>query len=293
MISKTGTENLFASLSQNTSAENKALGLQLANIETRVLLQKYFNNETSFMQNTVAGQQGYKLPQNYSKMKDVTINVGSIRYTLQEVQTRKEFDVLNFVQWTSDIPAYYFIYDGLVNIFPIPSSNGNTITYNYKLRATDLSISDTSAGTVSVQAGGTTVTGTGTGWNPTVGINETRWIQIPFPNGDGQWYQVASVDSTTSLTLYNAYQGTTNVTNAAYTLGQMSLLMEDFQNIPIYKSLYQYFASIQPNSAKAAEFKLLYDEGIEHMDAYLGSKSTGVALEPTIMPVNPNLYFNA
>lgn len=292
MKSLTTLKNLFVSLSQNSSPDNEVLGKQLINDSQRYLLQKYFNNETSYTLDTVSGQQEYKFPQNYSKMKDVTITIGSIRYTLQEVQTRKEFDLLNFIQWTSDIPAYYFIYNGRVNIFPIPSTTGNTITFNYKLRATDLSIEDVTTGTVSVDPGSTLVTGSGTNWNTTTSISENRWIQIPFPDGDNQWYQVESVDSPTQITLYNSYQGTQSVINASYTLGEMPILMEDFQDMLVWQPLYKYFSSIRPDSTRASEFKTLYDEGIEIMDAYAGSKSTGVVLEPTVMPVNPNLYFS-
>lgn len=279
-------------LSTNNTAENAALGLQIMNLSQRNLLQKYFNNETSITLSTVAGQQAYKLPQNYSKMKDVTITVGQITYTLREVQTRVEWDLLNQYAWNAQIPWYYFIYNGYVNIFPIPSGNGNTITYNYKLRVTDLSIDDTSVGTVAVVAGGTSVVGTGTGWNPTVGINETRWIQIPFPQGDNQWYQIASVNSATSITLYNAYQGTTTITGAPYTMGQMPILMEDFHEMLVFDALSQYYSSgINKNLDTANMWIKKYDEGIQRLDAYAGSKSTGVGLEGDIPLLNSNLYY--
>lgn len=238
-------------------------------------------------------------------MKTVQIQVGAINYPLTEVLTRKEWDLINMYIWNSNIPAWYFIYNGVVEIFPIPSSV-NTMTYNYKLRATDLSIQDTtgsanppaptnplvvSAGSISVAAGGTIVTGSGTSWNPTVGINETRWIQIPFPFGDNQWYQIASVDSTTHITLYNAYQGTRSViSSTSFTMGQMPILMEDFHDMLVYEPLMIYFASIQPDATKFEKFKGLYDSGIQRLNAYAGSKSTGVSLEGPRVPINGNLF---
>ncbi len=293
MRSLTNLKNFFGSISQNTSAQNLALGVQMINDTERYLLQKYFNNETSFTQLTVSSQQGYKLPPNYSIMKDVTLQVGQLTWTLTEVLSRKEWDQVNFLPYTADIPQYYFIYNGEVNIFPIPSSSGNTITFNYKLRATDLSIEDVTAGTVSVTSGSTTITGAGTGWALTTSINETRWIQIPFPSGDNQWYQVASVDSPTSLTLYNAYQGTTAVVAGTYTLGQMPILMEDFQDLLVYRPLYIYFSSIQSNPKKAVDYKALYDEGISRLDDYAGKKSVNVDLGQPPPTVNPNLFYYA
>ena len=292
MLSKTALENLYTQLSTNNTSENAALGLQLMNLSQRNLLQKYFNNETSITLPTVANQQAYKLPQNYSKMKDVTISVGTIKYTLREVQTRTEWDLVNQYPWTAQIPWYYFIYNGYVNIFPIPSGTGNTITYNYKLRVTDLSISDVTSGTVSVVAGSDVITGVGTNWAPTVGINETRWIQIPFPAGDNQWYQIASVDSATSLTLYNVYQGTTNISGANYVMGQMPILMEDFHEMLVFDALSQYYSSgINKNLDTASKWESKYNEGIQRLDAYAGSKSTGVGLEGDIPLLNPNLYY--
>lgn len=293
MRSLTNLKTFYGSISQNTSNQNLVLGIQMINDTQRYLLQKYFNNETTFSLPTVGSQQGYKLPPNYSIMKDVTLTVGQLQWTLTEILSRKDWDQVNFLPYNADIPQYYFIYNGLVNIFPIPSSSGNTITYNYKLRATDLSIEDVLTGTVSVTVGSTTVTGVGTGWSPTVGNNETRWIQIPFPNGDGQWYQIASVNSATSITLYGAYQGITAVAGATYTMGQMPLLMEDFQDLLVYRPLYLYFSSIQPSPDKAKEFKILYDEGIGRLDDYAGKKSVNVDLGQAPPNVNPNLFLYA
>ena len=370
MISKTQLESYYTSLSTNNSTENTALGLALMNQEQRYILEKYFSNETSSIQMTVANQQDYKLPQNYSKMKDVTITVGTITYTLKEVLTRVEWDVLNMYKWTAEIPWYYFIYDGKVKIFPVPSGDNNIITYNYKLRVTDLSIPDTSAGTITItvgavatfneKTGGTgyvnatnvpttggtgtgatvdivtfqgavtgivihtpginytkgdiltittggadatfqlltvtgsnTITGSGTSWSPTVGINETRWIQMPFPTGDNQWYQIASVDSATQITLYNSYQGTTPLSGAPYTMGQMPILMEDFHPMMYYSALIQYYSSgINKNIDIATKWQDLYDRGIVRLDAYAGSKSTGVGLEGDIPLLNPNLFYS-
>ena len=369
MLSKTALENLYIQLSTNSTTENRQLGLQLMNLNQRLLLQKYFNNETSITLPTIAGQQDYKLPQNYSKMKSVTTTIGTITYTLKEVQTIQEWNVLNQYKWDSQIPWYYFIYNGYVKIFPVPSGSGNTITYDYKLRVTDLSIDDVTSGTVTIGAGaignfsqsgsgsgystasnvattggsgtGCTVDittfggqvtgivinnpgsnyeqldelfisggdglarfivtevagsnviiGTSTNWDPTVGINETRWIQIPFPDGDNQWYQVASVDSPTQITLYNSYQGTAAVTNAPYTLGQMPILTEDFQEMLVWSALAQYYSSgINKNLDTAAKWEAKYNSQKELLDAYLGSKSTGVALEGDIPLLNSNLYY--
>lgn len=300
MKSYTTLKNLFVSLSQNSSPQNEALGSQLINDAHRYLLQKYFNNEGTYQTTTVGGQQAYNLPALYSKMKDITITLGAngLKYTLTEINTRLEWDKMNMLPYTSDIPSFYFIYNGVANIFPIPSSTGNVITMNYKFRVPDLAIADYSTGTVTVTNNDATITGTGTSWLtnflPSAGIatNLNLWIKFNAPNGDGNWYQISTIASGTSLELVQPYQGTT-ATSVTYTIGQMPLLIEDFHDLTVYRPLSLYFSSIKPDTARAQEFKVLYNEGIVMLDEYAGSKSVNVDLGSQPQIINPNLFFYA
>lgn len=286
---------MYGSLSQNSTADNLALGLQIMNQEQRYLLQKYFSNEGSYTDTTVSQQQFYKAPPNYSKLKTITVTIGVLQWTLTEILTRQEWDRLNVFPYYSDIPVNYFIYPGgdkgvKIGIWPIPSSNGNTITYNYKYRIPDLSLSDVTTGTVSVSANGTAVTGSGTSWDKTTNAGqESRWIQISPAKGDNLWYQVASVDSTTGITLYSPYQGIA-VSGGNYTLGQMPILMEDFHDMLVYKALVFYFSSIVDNPQKAAEYQAQYNLKLEMLDKYAGSTSVDVNLRRKPLSRNPNLY---
>ncbi len=56
MISYTGLQTLFGTLSLNSTASNLALGASLMNIEHRYLLQKYFSNEGTFTTQTIGSQ---------------------------------------------------------------------------------------------------------------------------------------------------------------------------------------------------------------------------------------------
>lgn len=295
MISITQLQNLYGSLSQNTSTSNLSLGAQLMNIEHRYLLQKYFSNEGSYTMVTVAQQQFYKMPPNYSKLKTLTITIGNLKWTPTEILTREEWDKLNVFPYYSDIPNNYFIYPGgdhggQIGIWPIPSSNGNTITFNYKFRIPDLSLVDYTTGTVAVTTLTSAITGTTTIWTPTTNSqNESRWIQISQAKGDNLWYQVASVDSTTGITLYQPYQGIT-VSGGSYTLGQMPILMEDFHDMLVWKALVYYFSSIVDNPKKAAEFQGMYDAKLELLAEYAGTKTIHVNLGREAVRMNPNLY---
>jgi len=253
---------------------------------------------------SIGGVQFYPLPPNFSKLKDVTITVGNLQWTLKEIRTREDWDKQNVFPYYANIPSNFFIYPGgdkggQIGIWPIPSTTGNQIKFNYKFRVPDLSIADyTTPGTASVSNGGIAVTGSGTSWTVTTNKQlESRWIQFAptsssTTSGDNLWYQIASVDSATGLTLYQPYQGTTitNTPAASYTIGQMPLLQEDFQDMILYKPLMHYFSSIVDNPEKYQEYKDLYDGKLEMLKEYSGSTTINVNLSPTRQGANPNLF---
>lgn len=245
---------------------------------------------------SIGGVQFYPMPPNYSKLKDVTITVGVLKWTLTEIRTREEWDNLNVFPYFASIPSKFFIYPGgdhggQIGIWPIPSTTGNVLTFNYKFRVPDLSIADYSTGTLSVSNGSTAITGSGTSWTPTTNPQlESRWIQISESKGDNLWYQVQSVNSATSITLYQPYQGI-NVSGGNYILGQMPLIAEDFQDMLVWKALQYYFTSIVDNPKKVAEFKNTYDEKLRLLAEYSGSNTVNVNLSPKrSFRGNPNSF---
>lgn len=255
----------------------------------------YVNTSVMTTAIAVGGVQFYRMPPNYSKLKDVTITVGNLKWTLDEIRTREEWDKLNVFPYYANIPKNFFIYPGgdkggMIGIWPIPSSTGNIITFNYKFRVPDLSIADYSTGTVTATNGSTVVTGSGSTFVVTTNIQlESRWIQIPQPAGDGLWYQIQSVDSTTGITLYQPYQGIT-VSGASYTIGQMPLLPEDFQDMLVWKSFVYYFSTIVNEPEKAKEYQNMYDSKLLLLAEYSGSNTVQVNLSRRPRRGNPNLY---
>lgn len=367
--------NYCLALSQNNSVVNVALFKTMINDEHKKILQDYFFNENSFSITTVAGQEGYNLPWNYSKLKTGTLTIGNLRWNPTEVLSRRDWDNLKTItNYQSDIPNNFFIYNGKFNVWPIPSTTGNTITFNYKIRVPDLTFTDYITGTAAVtnaegvlatnqlyggstgyvtatnvatssgsgtgctvditcssgvvtsivihtagtgyQIGdtlfissgdgtarfyvsnttlSTTITGAGTAWLSTFlttagsALNLNLWIRLTSPLGDNNWYQISTIDSETSLTLLNNYEGNT-VSGASYTIGQMPLLLEDFQDIPVYKPLTIYFSTINKDETKLAEMKQLLSEGVAKLDKYCGTKSLNVNLARPAVGENPNLY---
>ncbi len=248
------------------------------------------------------GIQGYPLPANVSKLKDFTVNVGQQKFLPTEIQTRREWDLVNFLPYNSDIPNYFFIYNGFVNIFPIPSTTGYVITFNYKTRVADLSFADYSTGTLDTAgmvAGSTSVTGLATSWVTTglypTGVDLTSYnlfIKANPPYGDGIWYPILQFNSNTSLTLALPVVSAPNITNTTtYTIGQFPLLSEDFQDTLVYGALMTYYSNIVKDKVAYQSAENEYKKRLVMLEDYAGTK-TALSVDLGTNPVqnNPNLY---
>jgi len=190
---------------------------------------------------TTASIQFTALPYDCDQVQEISvIPAGStIRYTPTEITSRQRWDELNLTSFESDIPEHYFVFAGQIGLWPKPASTGNTIYVQQKTRVIDLSAADYTAGSITTSAttaGVTTLTGNGTTWSTSM---VGRWIRITYTDaaaslvGDGQWYEIASVPTTTTMTLVRTYGGTTiAAATAAYMIGQMPLLPEAFHDLP-------------------------------------------------------------
>lgn len=241
--------------------------------------------------------QSYALPAYTTKPQSVYVTVGSYRYVPYEVTTRQEWDRLNEVQITSNIPTHYFVYDGQIQIFPRQSST-NIITFNARRIAKDLQIADYSTGTIDIVTNGSTlVTGSGTTWTtPMAG----RWLKITPSNtasasGDGFWYEIDAVPSATTLILRRPYAGTSLTTGAAgaYTIGEVSLIPEPFDQLPVFEALRIFYTSVDPDQAKATFYQNMSIELQKQMFNDYGAK-TNVVLDSGTndAPINPNLLIS-
>ena len=246
---------------------------------------------------STVGVQDYKIPANISKIKDDTINIGQLKYTPTEIKTRVEWDRINFLPYTSDIPNYYFIYNGNLSIFPIPSTTGNIITFNYKARVPDLTFTDyTTPGTITTMtAGSTAVVGNSTTWSTTLGVPTTDitaanlFLRVDPPKGDGIWYPISQITSNTALVLASPAINTMT-SGATFTIGQLPLLSEDFHDMLVFGALMIYFSTIVKDESKYKQFEQEYEKRLELLKDYAGTKSVNVDLGQEPYMVNPNLF---
>ena len=246
------------------------------------------------------GFEAYNIPANVSKLINDTITVGQQKFVMTEIKTRADWDRINYLPYNSNIPNYFFIYNGQLNIFPIPSSTGNIITFNYKTRVVDMSYTDTT-GTLAaagMAVGSYKVTGNATTWDTTypVGVdisNQNLFIRADVTTGgDGIWYQIQSFQSATSLTLINPVINAPSITTSTtFTIGQIPLLQEDFHDMLVYGALMIYFSSIVKDKELFSQFKEEYDNRLVLLSEYAGTKTTmSVDLGEDPPTINPNLF---
>ncbi len=280
-------------------ADNLTWATEVINDSIRYLVTKYYFNERTYTVpgGTVSGTQFYNLPPQVKKLINLTVTIGNVLWQPKECPSRQDWDALNILTtYKQDFPAFFFIYNNQVGIYPTPSSNGNAITMNYKIRTQDLSQADvtdvTSSQTVSITTNTTTVTASGAAFKQWMA---GQWIQVPFSStdaadGDNQWYQIDSVTSTTVLVLKNQYTGAT-VTGAKFTIGQVPILPEDYQDLPLYRMASIYYTTRFPDPTKAQLYQGLYDKGAQALDEEYGSKTTNIVLQDIRQEViNPNLF---
>lgn len=293
------TGNASTTANTTNSYDNISWGMRMINDSIRYLSTIFYFNETTYTVpgGTVANQQGYTLPGDFEALMNITVQVGGILYQPKESPSRRHFDSLNVIPFYNDFPQFFYIFNNQILIYPTPASNANVISLHYKRRVSDLSMDDvtdiTSAKTVSATVNSTTITASGAAFKKWMGYS--GWIQIPFSStdassGDNRWYAISSITSDTVLELKNPYMGAT-ITGAKFTISDVPILPEDYQDIPLYQACRLYFNSRVPDPTKSANFKAMYEETFGLLDAKYGSKSNTPVLTDTESPVyNPNLF---
>lgn len=221
---------------------------------------------------TVADQEAYQIPNKFRKLIDLyVINAGDDPNTNTIYMPQMVFDPTKW-KWVkalklgvSDVPYFTYVENKRFFIAPIPSSTGNTIVLRGRLNTTELVRADYTTGTiVSIANEATTVTGSGTSWNASMVGSYIQIAESSSANGgDGFWYEIASVTSTTVLELTKVYEGTSIVAgSAAYTIGQCSVIPEAYDVGIVYRATALYWQN-QNDLARAKMYWLMYDGGNE------------------------------
>lgn len=297
MKSFTNLQNRFGVESKNTSATNLTNGNEWMNDSYRRIISftdwPFLAKTTDIA--TVASQQAYNLPFDTAQVRSIYVTVGSYRYVAREVATREEWDRLNLVTIRSNIVTRYFVYNNQILLFPVPSS-ANTMTVNYRRSVKDLSIADYTTGSVvSITNGATAIVGTGTTWTQAMAGRFIRITDSDTANkGDGYWYEIAtSTITATTLSLIRPYGGTTiSAGTAAYTIGQMTLIPEPYEELPVFEAASIYWGLNPKQGGREKYYDTKFKEGLAEMKKVYGSITANVVLDdggPSRID-NPNLF---
>jgi hypothetical protein len=304
MLSYTGRGERYGKYTNQypqITAANLATGQEYMNDNVHDILGERdwpFLEASDTSQLTVGSQQFYALPADADKVIDVTVLIGTVLWKPRELTARDQWDRVNYAQnVTSNIPQYYFIYGGKIGFWPTPSQGGNTIGVNYKKRVSDSSLPDYTAGAVFTATNGTaTVIGTTTSWNQSMAGSYIQIASAQTTNvGDNFWYQISpSLPITgTQLFLTSPYKGTSITSgSAAYIIGQMSVLPENYHIMPVYWATANYWRLNGNNIPKAEQYEKLYDGKLKTFERDWGEKNTSPKLDNGIMEtptLNPNL----
>lgn len=221
----------------------------------------------------VSGQQYYQMPPDMVRITEVRVNSNGLNFPTVLVSSEHLWNKLNIIPaMTINLPTYAFVRGfNEIGLWPTPSADtSNGLIVSYEPRLTDMSIDDITTGTANVTNGKTTVTFS----SPIVAPSMVgRWFQIT-DGTDGNWYQIVTYNSATSLELSQPYQGLTGGT-ATYIIGQVSQLPEDYHMaLPYYAAFNFYLKRKDKGTAELHknEFYLL-------LDAYkktYSAKQTGV-----------------
>ena len=297
MLTYTGARNIYGSLTNNTSTTNLSFGDTMINegIHAMLGVMPWPFLEKSTTTTTVAGTQFYNIPNDVDKVISVTVTIGTQKYRPTQVVSLDEWDGINSPTGTrSTNPSYFYIFNRQIGIWPIPSASSNTITINYQRAVRDISVADFTTGTVtSIANGGTAVVGSGTSWTTNMAGKYIKFTHTSAANtGDGLWYEIASVASTTSLALTLPYLGTSiSAATAAYTIGDVMIIPEKYQLGPVYYAAAEFYRK-EDNQAKTDRYDQKFAALTKQMESDEGIKTTDTVIDGGFDErwiINPNL----
>jgi hypothetical protein len=298
MLSYSNLRTQYGLLTSDSSSDNLSLGTTLMNENIRQICADgtWDFLEKTMSISTVAAQQFYDLPGDYLKTVTLTVTIGSTKYTPKESPSRQHWDYLNSNSNSSDIPQFFFIFNGQLGIWPTPSSSiASAITLTYRRNVPDLSLADYTTGTItSIANGANALVGSGTSWTAAM---IGRYLRIDQSNttannGDGRWYEIDTYSSATALGLKRNYVGATlAASSATYTIGQMPILPEAYHMMPVYNAASVYFITKNIDQGRSQKFQEKYDAMFEQLKRDHGSKTNNVVvLDTSGQMMNANLF---
>jgi len=222
------------------------------NKSVRLIFAKLRNSKTIDVARTtvtVDEQQYYHYPPGLQVVESVTLEVGGIVYPLQIVDSIKQWEFLNQIEFSgSSIPQFIFPRRDDFGIWPEPTEDDLTITLNANIIPKDMTAGiDESSGTVAVTQNSATVTGTDTTFTAAM---VGRWFRS---DDDGAFYKISARSSDTSITLESVFEGSTD-TSSSFIIGESPEVPVELHELIPYKAAATYLAGPRRSPTTAQRF---------------------------------------
>ncbi len=293
MLTYSGNLSTLQQLSgvPTTDTTNSALLMQFFNDSVRTICSMRSGSWPFLeIQNTVlttADVEYVTVPNNMRKVTAVRVRVNGT--TDQDSTTYIPIMVWDAFRWelviaarlgSNQYPYYAYQRDQRVLFQPIPSDTDTQVVLIGRKNVRDITIPDVTNLTVTTATNGSTAVTMSGGMTADMVGRFIRITETSAANaGDGYWYEIATVTSTTAITLTAPYQGLSIVAGtAACVIGQASVIPEAYQMAPIYRALAQYW-QFKENMVLAKSYWKQYDGGVEIGEATLTGGLVGQMLE--------------
>jgi hypothetical protein len=263
----------FTKLTGNTVTANETFGKDNLNGSQRKALAA-FGGKWPFLEKvtnltSVASQEQYELPVDCRRVMNFEMQQSStVRHHPKIIEDPAFWDRLKR-QGSIESDVTQFVYQktpGTISLWPIPATSSLTMQVRFRRRVKDMVQADYTTGTVDIITNGDeTVTGSGSSWTSGMAGNWLRVTQKAAANGgDGIWYEIDSITSTTVLELVKTYEGTSLTTgaSAAYTIGEMPIIPPEHVDIILWRALAIYYDE-NDSPEKATRYWMRYDGGKE------------------------------
>lgn len=221
---------------------------------------------------SAASTNNYELPVDTKNNQITAVNYQESSSSIHRPRIIYSPDFWEYLQslntGTSDAPQYAYIYDEKLYLWPTPATASLTIQVRYRKKGYDMTQDDyTTGGILTATNGDETIVGDTTPTVWTAGM-AGDWLRITkgaaASLGDGYWYEISSITSTTELELVKKYEGTSIAAGSAdYTIGEMPLLPFPFHDLILWRSLMVYFMQEGNDMVRAERFGRMYDGGKE------------------------------
>lgn len=245
----TADTNLIANFNYYLGTRYQMMLAKLRNYKT--------TTSTTFA--TIANTQYYPFPLGTISILGMFITIGSVNYPLQIISTIFGWEELNAILiQASALPQFYFPRRDDFGIWPIPQAvYTGTISYHY--RDHNLSIADSSGGTITLTNGSATLTGTASVF--TAGM-VGQWVTVTDTTvpGWGYWIRITGYTNANTLTLFQNWPNAT-VSTTGYKIGQTPEIPEELHMLLAAGVTADYYTYIQKDLASAAPYENIFWTG--------------------------------